>query len=248
MKKVVRKIAGKLGFDIVSKSESLKEYDEFIDIYNECQPYTMTTIERMFSLYKAVEYVVKNNIPGDLYECGVWRGGSSMMIAKTLQKFNCNDRNLYLFDTFEGMTEPTEVDKDATGTTAKEYLDNFRKKDADFAWCDASIEDVQNNMKLTGYPAERIFYIKGKVEDTLPSFEVKNDIAVLRLDTDWYESTKVEMNYLYPKLVVAGVLIIDDYGYWEGARKAIDEYLEQHKIKMLLNRIDITGRIAVKTM
>jgi O-methyltransferase len=85
----------------------------------------------------------------------------------------------------------------------------------------------------------------GKVEDTFPK-DTPDKIAILRLDTDWYESTRHELIHLYPKLSIGGVLIIDDYGHWEGARKAVDEYINDNTLRILLNRIDYTGRIAVK--
>lgn len=246
MKKLLKTFLNRFGYDL-NKISSGKEYDEFADLYNECKTYTMTGVERMYALYKAVEYIVHNNIPGDFIECGVWRGGSSMLIAKTLQKFKVTDRKLFLFDTYEGMNEPTENDIDYNGIEAKELLKSARKEEAESVWCYASIEEVTQNMAKTGYPTQNIFFHKGKVEDTLPGFTVPGDIALLRLDTDWYESTKIEMNKLYPKLSHNGVLIIDDYGCWAGARKAVDEYFAQHRIMPLLNRIDYTGRMMVKT-
>jgi hypothetical protein len=85
----------------------------------------------------------------------------------------------------------------------------------------------------------------GKVEDTIPA-DIPEKIALLRLDTDWYESTKHELIHLFPRLQKGGVLIIDDYGFWKGARKAVDEYFAENNIQILLNRIDDTGRMAIK--
>jgi len=240
---IISKIYNSFGYKLEKKNHNAyNEYDEFIDIYNICKPYTMTSIERMFALYKGVEYIVKNNIPGDFVECGVWRGGSSMLIAMALNKFKVYDRNIYLFDTFEGMTDPTEKDVDTQGRSAKKMKEAVEKNTK---WCYADVEDVQNNMGKTGYPVQKIKYIKGKVEDTLPLFEEK-ELALLRLDTDWYESTLIEMKVLYPMLVSKGVLIIDDYGHWAGAKKAIDEYIEEYNLALFLSRIDYTGRCAVK--
>lgn len=100
-------------------------------------------------------------------------------------------------------------------------------------------------MARSGYPTAQLHYIRGKVEDTIPS-AVSERIAILRLDTDWYESTLHELRYLFPLLSQAGVLIVDDYGYWQGARDAVDQYLTEQRVKMLLNRIDFTGRLGVK--
>ena len=250
IKKALTKIVNSFGYDIVKHGKKLKpnfdEYKEFIELFEFCQEYTMTSVERMFALYKSVEYIIKNDIKGDFVECGVWRGGSSMMIAKTLQKFNVTDRKIYLYDTFEGMSEPTEKDVTFKGYTADSMLKKAEKEESTSVWCYADLDDVQNNMNKTGYPAANISFIKGKVEDTIPQNMPQGDISLLRLDTDWYESTKHEMVNLYPHLVKNGVLIIDDYGHWQGARQAIDEYFEENKPSPLLNRIDYTGKIAVK--
>ena len=227
----------------INKNEGL-EYDEFVDIYNACRPYTMTSIERLYSLYKGVEYIIKNNIEGDFIECGVWRGGCTMAIAMTLNKFNITNRKIFLFDTFEGMSEPTENDVDLQGSSAKELKKTIEKTGK---WCYAEIEDVKNNMAKTEYPSNMIEYIKGKVEDTLPSFEERK-IALLRLDTDWYESTLIELQKLYPMLVSKGVLIIDDYGHWAGSKKAVDEYIKEFNLPLLLNRVDYSGRLSIKTI
>lgn len=215
-------------------------------IYEECKPYTMTSAERMYALYKAVNYIIDNNIPGDFVECGVWKGGSSMLIAKTLKSRGITDRTIWLYDTFEGMSTPTEKDMDYTGQKAETLLKNSSKDNAESVWCYSSLDEVEKNILSTGYPSQNIKLVKGKVEETIPEFIPESNIALLRLDTDWYESTKHEMIHLYPKLKQSGVLIIDDYGHWVGAKKAIDEYISEYNIPILLNVIDYTGRIAVK--
>ncbi len=230
----------------LSKIQEDKDFiqdDVFLKIFQECKPYTMTSIERMYALYNAVKYVVQNNIEGDFVECGVWRGGSSMMIALTLNSMNIKDRKIYLYDTFEGMSEPTENDVDFRGGNADNLLKQNIQDKENSVWCLADLQDVQNNMKLTQYPLGNVQFVKGKVEDTIPQ-TISEKIALLRLDTDWYESTAHELKYLYPKLSTKGVLIIDDYGHWEGCRKAVDEYFATNTL--LLNRIDYTGRIAIK--
>jgi len=245
IEKLLNPLFKQLGYKIV-KDDYQEKYAEFLDIYEACKPYTMTSTDRMFSLYKAVEYIIKNGIEGDFVECGVWKGGSSMLIAKTLLKFGVSNRHIWMYDTYEGMSEPTDKDKDPAGTSAEELLKKSSKQDAASIWCYSGIDEVKGHLQSTGYPIELIHFVKGKVEDSIPVVMPENPIALLRLDTDWYESTKHEMDHLYPHLVQKGILIIDDYGDWQGARKAIDEYLSEHKIAMLLNRIDHTGRIAVK--
>jgi O-methyltransferase len=227
----------------IQEDEDFIQDADFLEIFKQCKPYTMTSIERMYALHNAVKYIIQNKIEGDFVECGVWRGGSSMMIALTLSKFGANNRKIYLYDTFEGMSDPTENDIDFRGGNAESLLNQNINDKENSVWCLADLQDVQNNMTLTKYPLTNIEFVKGKVEDTIPK-TISDNIALLRLDTDWYESTAHELKYLYPKLSLKGVLIIDDYGHWKGCRKAVDEYFEGNPL--LLNRIDYTGRIAIK--
>jgi O-methyltransferase len=220
---------------------------EFYELYRLCKPYTMTSVERMYGLYSAVEYILRNNIEGDFVECGVWRGGSSMLILKMLLNRNIRNRRLYMYDTYEGMSEPTSHDVDISKKNASTSLKENESNKEESVWCLASLEDVKRNFAQEGLSIENINFIKGKVEDTIPQVMPTSAIALLRLDTDWYESTKHEMNFLFPKLTRNGVLIIDDYGHWEGCRKAVDEYLADNHISLLLNRMDYTGRMAIKT-
>lgn len=255
MKKInhlVNSLLRKFGYQFVSTNkityEKLIDDDKvFTDIYEACKPYTMTSKLRCYALYNAVTYSVKNNIAGDYVECGVWQGGSSMVIAHTLLSLGVSDKKIHLYDTFEGMSEPTEYDQYETkNIDTKKYWEESQKADRN-EWCYSSLEEVKQNMQKTGYPSENITYTKGKVEDTLNNTVGIEKIALLRLDTDWYESTKVEMENLYPILTKLGVLILDDYGAWAGAKKAVDEYFKAYNIKPLLHRIDDTGRIMVKT-
>ena len=153
--------------------------------------------------------------------------------------------DLYLLDTYEGMTRPTDVDIDYAGKPASIEYERTKRTIDSSAWCYASIEQVQHNLASTGYDMDRVKLIKGKVEDTIPDL-APSQISLLRLDTDWYESTRHELIHLFPRLSVGGVLILDDYGHWQGSRKATDEYFAQNDIILLLNRIDSAGRIAVK--
>lgn len=205
----------------------------------------MTSPERIFALIQSVKYIVQNNIFGDIVECGVWRGGSMMAVARTLTHLKDDKRHLYLFDTFEGMTEPTEKDIDFRGLYASTRFDNSVKEDQTSSWCYASLNSVKNVLQSIGYDNQKIHFIKGKVEETLPD-KAPQSISLLRLDTDWYESTRHELIHLFPRLSVGGVIIIDDYGFWRGSRLATDEYIHQNNLRLLLNRIDDTGRIGVK--
>jgi hypothetical protein len=215
---------------------------EFEAAFDAAAPFTMTSPERMYALYEATRYITRTAVPGAVVECGVWRGGSSMLAASTLLAAG-DVRDLWLYDTFEGMPPPGEEDfAPQLGMHADELL---TRDDAlgQGTRAVAGLDEVRANMARVDYPDERVRYVKGKVEETIPG-EAPAQIALLRLDTDWYESTRHELVHLYPRLESGGVLIIDDYGWWEGARKAVDEYFAEQAI--LLNRIDETGRIAVK--
>jgi hypothetical protein len=247
---LVNKITGRFGYRV--KVERLNfPYDifgnkEFMEIYNKCKDYTMTSPERMYSLYNSIEYVIANKIEGDLAECGVWKGGSSMLMALLLKRHGVTDKKIYLYDTFEGMSEPSPIDKTAKGVNASTLLDKQRKDDENSIWCYSPIEEVKKALFSTGFPQENLIFIKGKVEDTLLQ-HVPGKLSILRLDTDWYESTKIELQILYPLLSENGVLIIDDFGHWEGARKAVMEYFTQNGNHQFLHRIDYTGRLIIKT-
>jgi len=218
----------------------------FLPIHDLCRPATMTSVERMYALYKAVEYVLAAGIPGDFVECGVWRGGSVMVMAATLVSMGCLDRRIWLYDTFAGMTPPTEHDVDVAGRDAGVLLTADPKSEDSFYWGIAPMDLVRANLAKVPYPAQLYNFVPGPVEQTIPR-SIPERIALLRLDTDWYESTRHELLYLYPLLEKQGVLCIDDYGYWKGSRKAVDEYFAAANRTILLNRIDTTGRIAIKS-
>lgn len=204
--------------------------------------YTMTSPQRVYALCNAVRYVVDNAIPGAIVECGVWRGGSTMAAARTLLELGDRSRDLVLFDTFDGMVAAGEEDLRYDDTRAIDLLTSGDPRNQRSVWAKVSLGEVQRAMSLVGYPEHRLHYVEGAVEQTLPE-NSPDSIAILRLDTDWYESTKHELVHLYPRIVNGGVLLIDDYGAWQGARKAVDEYIRENSVSILLNRIDDTGRI-----
>lgn len=204
-------------------------------------PFTMTSLERRASLLGAVDHIVRHRVPGDIVECGVWRGGSMMLVALALMARGDTSRDLYLYDTFEGMNEPSANDRSHTGESAAAQL--ARTARGEGVWCEAGLDDVQANLWSTGYPRERIHFVKGPVEQTIPG-TLPRGVALLRLDTDWYESTRHELTHLYPLLARRGVMIIDDYGHWQGARKAVDEYFAADPV--FLHRVDYTARLMVK--
>src|SRR4051794_22029112 len=203
MKRLLKTVLRRFGYDLVRYS-STSELASAPDMSDEerriilaAKPFTMTSLERMAALIQAVTYVTQNGIAGDIAECGVWRGGSMMTVALTLLAYGDRSRSLYLFDTFEGMSSPTGDDKSLDGISADVQLE--RDPQGTGVWCYASLEDVRANILSTGYPAEKIHLIKGKVEDTIPR-NIPSSLSLLRLDTDWYESTKHELTHLYPLL------------------------------------------------
>lgn len=245
LKQSIQTLINKFGYAVQKIPDKGLYYDidrEFFDIYEKCKTYTMTSIERMYALYKSIEYIVKSEIPGSIVECGVWRGGSAMICAYALKKFGDTRREIFLYDTYEGMSAPTYQDIYFDGQKAESLLN---KKEVSQRLT-VALDIVKQNLYLTGYPEHKIYFIKGKVEDTIPA-KIPDAIALLRLDTDWYESTYHELCHLYPKLVTQGVVIIDDYGCWQGAKEATDKYFNESKIHLLLHRIDVSGRIGIKT-
>jgi len=235
---VIKRSSRRLGYDLVAHHALPPDFsDEDRSIIDAVRPYTMTTPERLVALMAATRYIIARAIPGDIVECGVWRGGSMMATAQVLRSLGVSNRGLYLFDTFTGMPTPGPEDVDFKGTPA---TDVFRKE-----WCYAPLDSVQRAVHSVGYDPVRIRFVPGQVERTIPE-HAPDQIALLRLDTDWYQSTRHELEHLFPRLSPGGVLIIDDYGHWRGARQAVDEYLAAQGIDLLLHRIDVGGRIALK--
>ena len=223
---------------------------DHMEIWNAVRHATMTSQERVVALCDAVSYVIESEVEGDLVECGVWKGGSMMAAAKMLRQHSESDRQCWLYDTFAGMNAPTEMDVDFLGNRAETLLGQSCREQSDSVWCCAGLDEVKANMRTTGFPADLIHYVQGPVEETLGEQGLDNHlpekISILRLDTDWYESTRIALSKLYPRLQTGGVLIIDDYGHWQGCRTAVDEYFVELGERPFFNRIDYTGRLAIK--
>lgn len=214
------------------------------DLCRRVAPYTMTSKQRVAAIERAVRYVVANGIEGDFTECGVAGGGSVMAMAWCLIELGETDRTLWLYDTFAGMPEPTDNDVGRYGSSAmKRYRQ--RQKDGVSTWINISLDTVKSHVAKTGYPAANIRFVEGKVEETLPQTRPER-IAFLRLDTDWYESTKSEMEHLFPLLVPGGVILLDDYFAWAGHRKAVDEYVEANGVRIFWARIDDHAVVGIK--
>jgi len=239
IKRSINNLVRKRGYEFFEFKKGIQENDlKTIELVS---PYTMTSRMQILALIDSVKYIAKYQIHGSIVECGVWKGGSIMAIVKTLLNLHQQDTEIYLFDTFEGMTKPTIAD----GKRAHDMYEQFQNSDNSTKWSRTEIENVKKNVFSTNYNKEKFHFIKGKVEDTLPA-KAPDKISLLRLDTDFYESTLHELTHLFPRLVKGGVIIIDDYGYWQGSKKAVDEYFEEFDDCILLNRIDSDARIAVK--
>ncbi len=216
-------------------------------IFDKIAPYTMTAregLETTYALFQAVRYICQNKIAGDVVECGVWRGGSMMLVAYALNYFNDRTRDLYLYDTFAGMTEPSEFDVDLENVAYQRRWNEITKQGGMMGFGD-TVEGVKANLMLTGYPEGQMHFVVGDVMQTIPVTSPSR-IALLRLDTDWYQSTRHELEYLYELLVPHGVLIIDDYGWCRGSRKATDEFFERQPFKPMMHRVDQGPRLLIK--
>lgn len=202
--------------------------EDFWRLYDIGKKYSMLHVSGFFNLYSSIKYVVDNNIPGDFVECGVWLGGASLFAGLTFRHFG-QERKVHMYDTFSGFpvgSRDVRLGKEVGGP----QFDSFRQA-------------VEDNLKREGF--ENYILKEGPVEQTLLS-DVPQSICILRLDTDFYPSTKVEMEVLYPNLSTRGVVIIDDYGMYRGSRQAFDEYMEARGTSLLLNRLDIGIRTAIK--
>lgn len=202
---------------------------------------TMVSAERLFATMLACRHVVATHVAGDFVECGVWRGGNALAAADIFGRSGQN-RTVWMFDTFAGMTEPTVLDRDAQ--TGRPAISRFKETPG---WCLASRQEVEQTFE--SFPGRKEFcpfqMVEGRVEETLRGRVLPERISVLRLDTDWYESTKIELEVLWPRLEYGGILIVDDYGKWTGARQAVDEFFSVRP-RPFFHFIDDTGRMAVK--
>jgi hypothetical protein len=223
-------------------------YDpELADMIERVRPYTLTTPPRLIALRDSVRYIVRHAVEGAVVECGVWRGGSMMAAAIELRRLGDTSRDLHLFDTFAG--PPPETPEDApppylSHSRLRAGLRRLARAEPDVP-PETPVAEVRHAVESMGYPPERIVLVEGRVEETLPA-QAPDRIALLRLDTDLYASTRHELEHLYPRLVPGGVLIVDDYGHFPGARAAVDEYFGSTGQRVLLTQVDYTACVAVK--
>lgn len=222
----------------------MPEFDKDAIRFIKEKKFSMVSTARLVQTAKSVRYAVENNVSGDFVECGVWRGGNAIL-AKLIFSELGSGKKVYLYDTFAGMTEPQE--NDAVQSTQLGARKKFLRmqKDTHNEWCYASLESVRQNFIEAGADFSGVKFIEGDVAETLKTNEIPESICLLRLDTDFYESTKMEMEVLYPRLSDKGVLILDDYASWTGARQAVDEYFKAQCLKPLMHVTD-SARAIVK--
>jgi len=250
LKSMILKIIWQIGYQLIPNSGTRNYPVEFSNAERAIIDYvldkelTMVNFDQLVSTVIACKWVVKNGIPGSFVECGVWRGGNAIVAAEIF-RLNNSSNDVWLFDTFEGMVRPTDLDLDYSGRPAlNEYLSSIKSEYIE--WCYASLEDVKNNFSEKGLLDNNINFVKGNVNETLKEISYLQKIAVLRLDTDWYESTKIQLEVLYPKLSIGGCLIIDDYGAWQGCKAAVDEYFEKTAERPFFECSGHSGRVGIK--
>jgi O-methyltransferase len=238
-----------LGFNITKNSKNINYLTDDLEIALPLiKANTMLPLPRLSSLYQMVRYCEENLIPGDYVECGVWKGGAMGLVALANIKHGKARRKLHLFDSFEEICIPNStVDGARAMKEVERYIElGITKKNMPLVGIYDSIGGagtLRENMHLleevVSYPKEFIKYHVGWFDQTIPlAKEDIQKIAILRLDGDWYESTKVCLDGLFEKVVVGGIVIIDDYGTYEGCKLAVDEFIANNKLKVYLSSVD----------
>ena len=228
---VIKKVLAKKGYSVIPRESYPSSFSqEFVEAHKIAKPFTACGMFKIYGVYEALKYVIKNNIEGDIVETGVWKGGVPMFMSYLFKKWEIK-RPIYLYDTFQGKPKPTDEDRDWRGRPS--IIEYNRRKDNPDGWGKVCLEEVKNNAYSVGYDRQYLKFIVGKVEDTLTEI-VPDKIAVLRLDTGFYSSIKFTLEQLYPRLVNGGILIIDDYSQLEGCRKAVDDYFKDKDIFLSL--------------
>ena len=254
MKNFIKKIIKLFGYEIISNNEWLNKNENYIaeisrnesEMLNKIKNFTMTSIPSQWSLIQSIKHIIRNNVEGSFVECGIFRGGNIILMSKLLEEYKVK-KNIFAYDTFQGMPLPRKNDLDLRGNSSIDKFLNLKNSEDDGSqWCFCDIEDVKNNIKKFNINyLKNINFVKGKVEETLLKIEnLPKKISLLRLDTDFYSSTKTELNILFPLLEKNGILIVDDYGHFMGAKKAVDEYF--HENKVWFHRVDYSTRLLIK--
>ena len=226
------------------RSEMSTLEPDFLALYKQCSQYTRTSWETLYALYKSIQYIVANRIPGDMLESGVSGGGSMKLVAHLLLSLGDSDRTLFLYDPIEVVTEPeSDLRLELSRNSAIGDQPEIERRDVKSRT--VPVEGIREIIAASGYPIEKVKVISNAIENTIPA-TISQRFALLRLQTNWYPSTKREMELLYPRLSPRGILILDSYGHYQGVCRGVDEYMSRLKEKPLLQRIDYACRLAVK--
>ncbi len=247
LKNQIKNFFNRFGYELINKNQKIAELSESDkDLINLVSNYSMTPQIRIFNLLQSLRHLKHKNIEGDYVECGVWKGGNLILFKKFLENENQKEKkSIYAFDTFEGMTEPDKNDYDLSNHLDAIDLMKSDKNKSSNIWGVCSIENVKKNLSKNLKNLNGINLIKGPVEKTLTIKEnIPDCISLLRLDTDWYSSTKKELEVLYEKVTPGGIIIIDDYGHWGGAKKAVDEFFKDKYVWM--HYVDYACRLIIK--
>jgi O-methyltransferase len=220
---------------------------DILSIYNHIEGHTLASPYGIMSLIQSVEYILENNIPGALLECGVFVGGNIQAMIKVLKILGHYDRDIWAYDTFSGMPKPQEIDIEfKTGPAIILWEKNkFANSEVSSRWVRYTLRKVMEQITPLEYPAERLHFIKGMVEKTVPK-HLPGQIALARFDTDFYSSTKHEFEHIYPRVSSGGIIFVDDYGAFLGSKTATDEYIKENNLNLHLEIVDSHIRRIVK--
>ncbi|WP_440613970.1 TylF/MycF/NovP-related O-methyltransferase [Candidatus Pelagibacter sp. HIMB1748] len=246
LKSLISKALGKMGYSVINHNQKIVELSKKDDeLINLVKNYSMTPKIRIYNLLQALRHIKIKKIEGDYVECGVWKGGNILLFKKFLENEDSSLRNIYAFDTFQGMTDPDENDIEISSKdTATKLLQKDKNKKTN-VWGICSLDQVKKNISKHTKDLRNIYFVKGAVEKTLnENKNIPEKISLLRLDTDWYQSTKKELEVLYKKVSIGGIIIIDDYGHWGGSKKAVDEFFSDKFVWM--HYVDYACRLIIK--
>lgn len=256
LKRAVKSLVGKLGYEITAQSATDQSGYDLIDEAKQhirtVRSHTMLSQQRLLSLYQQAVFCENARLEGSYVECGTWKGGAVGLMALANLQHGTKRRHLHLFDSFEGIPEPDEtIDGERATEFARSAGGGAKGKLVALENTYEAVGTLEANRELleqiVGYDTDYLHYHKGWFQDTLPKeADEVGAIAILRLDGDWYSSTKVCLEHLYDKVVRGGFVILDDYGWYEGSKKAVDEFMAREGIKAFLNHIDNAARYWIK--
>ena len=247
IKSIINKLIISTGYSLINNNQKIVELNNNDKkLINLAQKYSMTPQIRIFNLLQSLRYLKNKKIDGDYVECGVWKGGNIILFKKFIEDEDENSkRKIFAFDTYGGMTEPDKNDYDISNNIPANILLKDDKNKQTNLWGICNLENVKKNIQSCVNNIENIKFIEGPVETTLnTASNLPDKISLLRLDTDWYSSTKKELDVLYDRVTSGGIIIIDDYGHWGGSKKAVDDFFLNKYVWM--HYVDYACRLIIK--